>query len=128
MEPVELGIRGDCKITGQILARIGDKWSIFVIASLAQRTMRFNELKRRIGGVSQRMLTLTLRALERDGLVSRTIYATIPPQVEYQLTPLGHTLVEPLRAVAGWAEAHIDEVVAARKVFDGADIEAPVAA
>lgn len=128
MEPTELGIRGDCKVTGQVLARIGDKWCVFVIASLARRTMRFNELKRRIGGVSQRMLTLTLRGLERDGLVARTIYPTIPPRVEYELTPLGRTLVEPLRAVADWAEAHMGEVIEARKVFDAGDLESQRAA
>ncbi|WP_176696054.1 winged helix-turn-helix transcriptional regulator [Phenylobacterium immobile] len=118
MEPTELGISGDCKITGQILARIGDKWSVFVIGSLAHRTMRFNELKRRIGGVSQRMLTLTLRGLERDGLVRRTVYPTIPPRVDYDLTPLGRTLVIPLRGIADWAGAHIDEVIASRTAYD----------
>lgn len=123
-EPTELGISGDCKITGQILARIGDKWSVFVIGSLARRTMRFNELKRRIGGVSQRMLTLTLRGLERDGLVRRTVYPTIPPRVDYDLTPLGRTLVVPLRGIADWAEAHIGEVVDSRKTYD-AEIEKP---
>jgi DNA-binding HxlR family transcriptional regulator len=119
--PAELGISGDCKVTGQILARIGDKWSVFVIGSLARRTMRFNELKRVIGGVSQRMLTLTLRGLERDGLVRRTIYPTIPPRVDYELTPLGRTLVEPLRGIADWAAAHIGEVVESRKGFDAVE-------
>jgi DNA-binding HxlR family transcriptional regulator len=117
------GLRGDCKITGQILARIGDKWSVFVIGSLAERTMRFSELRRRIGGVSQRMLTLTLRSLERDGLIKRTVYPTVPPRVDYELTPLGRTLIEPLRGIALWAQGNMPKVIAAREAFDAADDE-----
>lgn len=121
MEPDDIGLRGDCKVTGQILARIGDKWTVFVIGSLAHKTMRFNELRRRIGGVSQRMLTLTLRALERDGLVARTVYPTVPPRVEYELTPLGRTLIAPVRAVSIWAAEHMPEVLQSRKAFDNAE-------
>ena len=112
------GLYGDCKVTGAVLARIGDKWTVFVIACLASRTMRFNELKRRIGGVSQRMLTLTLRGLERDGLVMRTVYPTVPPRVDYDLTPLGRTLVEPLRGISAWAQANLPKVSAAREAYD----------
>lgn len=118
MEPGDIGLSGDCKVTGQILSRIGDKWTVFVIGSLAVRTMRFNELRRKIGGVSQRMLTLSLRGLERDGLVTRTIYPTIPPRVDYALTPLGQSLVEPLRGMAQWAGAYMPQIVAARETFD----------
>jgi DNA-binding HxlR family transcriptional regulator len=83
--------------------------------------MRFNELKRKIGGVSQRMLTLTLRGLERDGLVSRTVYPTVPPRVDYALTPLGRSLIGPIRALSDWAFAHQAEIVAARERFDEAN-------
>lgn len=120
MEPGDIGLRGDCKLTGQVLSRIGDKWSVFVIGLLSFETMRFNELRRKIGGVSQRMLTLTLRGLERDGLVTRTVHATVPPRVDYALTPLGQTLVEPLRGIAQWAGANMPQVAAARAAFDEA--------
>jgi DNA-binding HxlR family transcriptional regulator len=124
MEPGDIGLRGDCKVTGQVLARIGDKWSVFVIGSLAHKTMRFNELRRKIGGISQRMLTLTLRGLERDGLVTRTVYPTIPPRVDYELTPLGRTLVGPLRGIADWAAANMPNMIQARTAFDAGGIAA----
>lgn len=112
------GLYGDCKVTGAVLARIGDKWTVFVIACLAARTMRFNELRRRIGGVSQRMLTLTLRGLERDGLVVRTVYPTVPPRVDYDLTPLGRSLVGPLRGLSAWAQVNLPKVAEARQAYD----------
>src|SRR5580704_14101077 len=90
----------------EILDRVGDKWSVMVIVLLGQRIHRFNELHRAIEGISQRMLTLTVRALERDGLVSRTVHASVPPRVDYELTELGRTLLIPLGALAGWAETH----------------------
>ncbi|WP_177282551.1 winged helix-turn-helix transcriptional regulator [Devosia enhydra] len=102
-----------------ILNRIGDKWSVMVVGFLARRTMRFNELRNGIGGISQRMLTLTLRNLERDGLVTRTVYPEIPPRVEYALTDLGRTLTEPLDALWNWAATHQHEVKAAREAYDG---------
>ncbi len=111
--------RDDCPVR-EILDRVGDKWSVLVIVLLGQRTHRFNELHRTIEGISQRMLTLTLRALERDGLVNRTIYATVPPRVDYALTDLGRTLLVPLEALNAWAVAHRDDIQVAREAHDGA--------
>ena len=107
-----------CTAMADILNRIGDKWSVMVVGFLTRRTMRFNELRHAIGGISQRMLTLTLRNLERDGLVTRTVYAEIPPRVEYALTDLGRTLTEPLDALWNWAANHQNEVQAARADYD----------
>ncbi len=120
MERKSLQVRGDCRALGDVLGRIGDKWTVFVVGSLAGGPMRFSELRRGIEGISQRMLTLTLRALERDGLVTRTVQPTIPPRVDYALTPLGCTLIEPLVALAEWATAHRGAVEAARGRFDAA--------
>jgi DNA-binding HxlR family transcriptional regulator len=99
----------------EILDRVGDKWSVLVIVLLGQRTHRFNELHRAVDGISQRMLTLTVRALQRDGLVSRTIYATVPARVDYELTELGRTLLVPLGALYDWANTHRDDIQAARE-------------
>lgn len=107
----------DCP-TRQILDRIGDKWTALVIGLLEEDTMRFSQIKKRIGGISQKMLTQTLRNLERDGLVTRTVYAEIPPRVEYTLTPLGETLVEPLTVIRKWAENNINQVVESQHVYD----------
>ena len=104
--------------TRELLSRIGDKWSMLIIAHLVAGPMRFNELKRTIGQVSQRMLTLTLRSLEKDGLVSRKIFATIPPKVEYQLTPLGQTLITPVMTLIEWSLTHQDDVLKARADFN----------
>ena len=101
-----------------ILDRIGDKWSLLVIALLGQRTRRFNELRREIDEISQRMLTLTLRHLERDGLVERTVYPVIPPRVEYSLTPLGATLLDTIGKLIDWTQAHREEIAAARAAYD----------
>ncbi|AKF05438.1 Transcriptional regulator, HxlR family protein [Sandaracinus amylolyticus] len=101
-----------------VLDRIGDKWSVLVVAMLGIERMRFNELKRSIDGISQRMLTLTLKALERDGLVTRTAYPTIPPRVEYELTELGRTLLAPITALAAWARQNRDAVEEARDKYD----------
>jgi DNA-binding HxlR family transcriptional regulator len=102
-----------------ILARVGDKWSVFVIMMLGNGPLRFNELKRMVGGISQRMLTLTLRGLERDGLVTRTIFPTIPPRVDYELTDLGRGLSKPVEALGKWAFDHRVEIESARAKFDG---------
>ena len=115
---------GACQAVTSILSRVGDKWTVLVVMMLARGPRRFNELKRLVGGVSQRMLTLTLRGLERDGLVTRTVFPTIPPRVEYALTPLGHSLREPLEGIGNWAFAHLPVVEQARRTFDaraGAD-------
>lgn len=107
-----------CKAVSEVLARVGDKWSVLIVMLLGDGPRRFNELKRLIGGISQRMLTLTLRSLERDGLVTRTVFPTIPPRVEYELTPLGHSLWEPVKALGTWAQANQPEIARARLAFD----------
>jgi DNA-binding HxlR family transcriptional regulator len=107
-----------CRATREILDRIGDKWSLYIIASLTKGTMRFNELRRGIDGISQRMLTLTLRGLERDGLVSRTMYPTIPPRVDYELTELGQTLLVPVMALVSWADNNQLAIKEAHERFD----------
>lgn len=110
----------ECRALGQIIDRIADKWAVMVVGHLAGcDTMRFNALQRAIAGVSHRMLTLTLRGLQRDGIVSRTAYPTIPPRVEYSLTPLGRTLTEPLSKLAGWAGEHRHDIETAREAYDG---------
>ena len=108
----------DCRGVASILARVGDKWSVFVIMMLDGGPLRFNELKRMIGGISQRMLTLTLRGLERDGLVTRTVFPTIPPRVDYELTDLGRGLSKPVEALGRWAIEHQPEIQLARTNFD----------
>ncbi|MBD2062519.1 MULTISPECIES: winged helix-turn-helix transcriptional regulator [Cyanophyceae] len=104
--------------TQQVLDTIANKWSVIVVYSLSFGTKRHSELQRQINGVSQKMLTQTLRNLERDGLVVRKVYPVVPPKVEYSLTPLGETLIEPLGTICKWAETHIDEMQAARERYD----------
>ena len=111
---------GDCRAVSGVLARIGDKWSVLIVSRLGMRPMRFNEMKREIGGISQRMLTLTLRGLERDGLVTRTVFPTIPPRVDYALTSLGRSLLEPVKALGDWALKNIGKIEQARAEFDRA--------
>ncbi|GEO85439.1 MULTISPECIES: winged helix-turn-helix transcriptional regulator [Alphaproteobacteria] len=107
-----------CQTVSEMLSRIGDKWSVLVIMMLGDGPSRFSDLKRAVVGVSQRMLTLTLRALERDGLVKRTVYPTVPPRVEYELTELGQSLRGPIQAVGGWVFNNHDKIHAARTDFD----------
>src|SRR2546423_981760 len=103
----------------EVLARIGDKWSVYVIHVLGDaHTLRFSELRGRVEGISQRMLTVTLRGLERDGLVARKVYPEVPPRVEYTLTPLGTTLRQLVRGLVAWSSAHLAEVDAARAAYD----------
>jgi len=116
-DPHQWDAREGCEVR-QILDRIADKWSLLAIALLQGRTLRFNELRREIDGISQRMLTVTLRQLERDGLVTRTVYPVVPPRVEYALTPLGQTLHSTIQALVSWTEDHQDEVAAARAAYD----------
>jgi DNA-binding HxlR family transcriptional regulator len=106
-----------CRVR-EILERVGGKWSLFVISSLGDGPQRFTALKRAVDGISQRMLTVTLRSLERDGIVSRTMYPVMPPRVDYELTPLGRTLLDAVGALMTWADAHLDEVDAARVAYD----------
>ena len=109
---------GDCRAISGVLARIGDKWSVLIVSRLGARPMRFNELKRDIEGISQKMLSMKLRALERDGLVSRTFFPVIPPRVEYELTTLGQQLLEPLAGLAEFALMHQFQVEHSRRRFD----------
>ena len=108
----------DCRPVAEILSRIGDKWSVLVVILLGNGPKRFNEMRRLIGGISQRMLTLTLRGLERDGFITRTVFPTIPPRVDYALTPLGDSLRQPISALGEWAYAHRQAVEEARAHFD----------
>ncbi|MES5824495.1 helix-turn-helix domain-containing protein [Streptomyces sp. RG80] len=116
-DPFQWDTREDCQVR-QILDRVADKWSLLVIALLENRRLRFTELRREIDGVSQRMLTVTLRSLERDGLVKRTVYPVVPPRVEYELTTLGGTLHSTIRSLVTWTEAHQEEIAAARATYD----------
>ncbi|WP_216094862.1 winged helix-turn-helix transcriptional regulator [Sphingobium phenoxybenzoativorans] len=108
----------ECVRVSEVLARVGDKWSIQVIATLGEGPRRFSELKRGIDGVSQRMLTLTLRGLERDGLITRKVTPSIPPRVDYALTDVGKSLLEPVKALGDWAIANRTTVDAARSIYD----------
>ncbi|MGW3569165.1 winged helix-turn-helix transcriptional regulator [Streptomyces sp. NPDC000941] len=119
--------REGCEVR-QILDRVADKWSLLVIALLDVRTMRFTELRREIDGVSQRMLTVTLRHLERDGLVRRTVHPVVPPRVDYQLTPLGATLHDTIQALVTWTEDHQGEIAAARTAYDQCQAKAETTA
>jgi len=108
----------DCRAVQSVLARVGDKWSVLIVALPGDGPKRFNEIKRLVNGISQRMLTLPLRGLERDGLVTRTVFPTVPPRVDYELTELGRSLWEPVDALGAWARAHQGEIESARQRFD----------
>jgi DNA-binding HxlR family transcriptional regulator len=119
MKSHHVHLPSDCRAVSDVLARIGDKWSVLVVSRLGEGPLRFNELRRSIGGISQRMLTLTLRGLERDGLVTRTAFATIPPRVDYALTALGRDLLIPVSALGTWAIRNQPKIAKAREEFDG---------
>ncbi|MCZ0210487.1 helix-turn-helix domain-containing protein [Streptomyces sp. UMAF16] len=110
-------VREGCEVR-QILDRVADKWSLLVIALLENRSLRFNQLRHSIEGISQRMLTVTLRQLERDGLVRRTVHPVVPPRVDYELTPLGVTLHDTIQALVTWTEEHQEEIAIARAEYD----------
>jgi DNA-binding HxlR family transcriptional regulator len=107
-----------CRTISTLLARIGDKWTVLVVQTLGEGPRRFNELRREIPSVSQRMLTLTLRNLERDGLVNRTVTPSIPPRVDYELTELGQSLQKPICGLASWATENVESIHAAQARFD----------
>jgi DNA-binding HxlR family transcriptional regulator len=109
----------DCRDLSSILAIVGDKWTVLIVVLLGDGPKRFNEIKRMIGGISQRMLTFTLRGLERDGLVKRTVFPTTPQRVDYELTKLGSTLWDAVEPLSSWARAHLSEIMKARRKFDG---------
>ena len=120
--PIKPG-HGDCVAVREVLDRIGDKWSVLVVGVLGRGPLRFGEIDRAIEGISRRMLTLTLRGLERDGLVTRTVHASVPPRVDYELTELGRTLLEPVQALAEWAFRSRAAIQAARERFDAVEHE-----
>jgi DNA-binding HxlR family transcriptional regulator len=111
----------ECRAVRSVLARVGDKWSILIIVLLGDGPKRFNEIKRMVSGISQRMLTLTLRGLERDGLVKRTHFPTIPPRVDYELTQLGRSLWDAVEPLGVWAQGHVKYIAKARTAFDRKD-------
>jgi DNA-binding HxlR family transcriptional regulator len=110
----------DCRAVSEVLSRVGDKWTILVVSELGNGPKRFNELRRSLGSISQRMLTLTLRGLERDGLVTRTVFPTVPPRVDYELTKLGRSLLEPVSGIGLWARQNRAAIQEARLRFDTA--------
>jgi DNA-binding HxlR family transcriptional regulator len=111
----------DCRNLSSILARVGDKWSVLIVVLLGEGPKRFNEIKRMVGGITQRMLTFTLRGLERDGLVTRTVFPTTPQRVDYELTKLGSSLWKAVEPLGTWARAHVSEILASREQFDEKD-------
>jgi DNA-binding HxlR family transcriptional regulator len=119
--PGNLHVPEDCRAVSEVLSRVGDKWTVLVVSTLGDGPKRFNELRRALGSISQRMLTLTLRALERDGLVTRTVFPTVPPRVDYELTDLGRSLLEPVSGLGLWARTHRLDIQAARHRFDGTE-------
>src|SRR5664279_2573351 len=119
--PGTLHVPEDCRAVSEVLARVGDKWTLLVVSTLGDGPKRFNELRKALGSISQRMLTLTLRALERDGLVTRTVFPTIPPRVDYELTKLGRSLLEPVSALGLWARKNRPIIQEARRRFDGGE-------
>jgi DNA-binding HxlR family transcriptional regulator len=113
----------DCRAVSEVLARVGDKWTVLVVATLGDGPKRFNELRKGLGSISQRMLTLTLRALERDGLVTRTVFPTVPPRVQYALTRLGRSLLDPVSELSLWARKNRAAIAAARRRFDAGPVQ-----
>jgi DNA-binding HxlR family transcriptional regulator len=116
--PGHLHVPEQCLAVHEVLSRVGDKWSVLVVSALGDGPRRFNELRRTLGSISQRMLTLTVRALERDGLITRTVYPTIPPRVDYELTALGRSLLDPVKSLGEWAVQNRPAIQAARQRFD----------
>ena len=119
--PGNLHEPGDCRAISAVLSRVGDKWTVLVVSALGAGPKRFNELRKALGSISQRMLTLTLRGLERDGLVTRTVFPTIPPRVDYELTDLGRSLLRPVNGLSDWARQNRVAMEAARARFDAAN-------
>src|SRR5579872_1639033 len=118
--PRNLEVPEDCRAVSEVLSRVGDKWTVLVVTTLGDGPKRFNELRKALGSISQRMLTLTLRALERDGLVTRTVFPVIPPRVDYELTRLGRSLLAPVNELGLWARKNRAGIQDARRRFDAA--------
>ena len=119
--PSNLHVPEDCRAVSEILARIGDKWTVLVVGELGDGPKRFNEIRRALGSIWQRMLTLTLRGLERDGLVTRTVFPTIPPRVDYELTKLGRSLLKPVNGLGLWARQNRPAIEDSRRRFDATE-------
>ena len=119
--PGNLHVPEDCRAVSEVLARVGDKWTVYIVKLLADGPMRFNEMRRAVSAISQRMLSLTLRGLERDGLVTRTIFPTSPPRVDYELTKLGRSLLTPVSGLGLWARQNRPAIQAARRRFDASE-------
>jgi DNA-binding HxlR family transcriptional regulator len=119
--PGNLHVAEDCRAVSDVLARVGDKWTVLVVSALGGGPKRFNELRRALGSISQRMLTLTVRGLERDGLVTRTVFPTIPPRVDYELTKLGRSLLDPVSELGSWARKNRPAIQSARQQFDASE-------
>ena len=126
MELSHSHVPAQCSRVAPVLARVGDKWSILVVMTLGAGPLRFNELRRRIGGISQRMLTLTVRGLERDGFLSRTVTPSIPPRVDYELTDLGRSLQEPVQRLGSWTIDNLSAIEEAQQRFDAATKSEPI--
>lgn len=120
MKPSSLAATEDCQRVSAILSRVGDKWTVLVVRQLSAQPRRFSEILRALGSISQKMLTTTLRGLERDGMVSRTVFPTVPPRVEYELTSLGRDLLKPVGALGEWAIRNAERVEKAQVAFDAA--------
>ena len=118
MKSRNANLPSDCRAVSEILSRVGDKWSVLVVKLLGDGSLRFNELRHRIGGISQKMLTTTLRGLERDGFVTRTVTPSIPPRVDYELTELGRSLWEAVKPLGEWAQGHVQHITRARAAYD----------
>jgi DNA-binding HxlR family transcriptional regulator len=122
--PGNLHVPEDCRAVSEVLSRVGDKWTVLVVSTLGDGAKRFNELRKALGSISQRMLTLTLRGLERDGLVTRTVFPTNPPRVDYELTRLGRSLLDPVSELGLWARKNRPAIAQARERFDAAATKA----
>lgn len=118
MKPRHPHLTEDCRAVSDILQHVGDKWTVLVVGKLGGGTMRFTELRGAVGGISQKMLTSTLRGLERDGFVTRTVHPTVPPRVDYELTDLGRELLAPVNALGEWARQNVTRIHEARQRFD----------
>ncbi|MEP3439692.1 MAG: helix-turn-helix domain-containing protein [Hoeflea sp.] len=119
MKPRDLHTPGQCQVANDVISLVGDKWSVLVVSTLGKGRMRFSEIKRAVEGISQKMLTTTLRGLERDGYLTRTVFPTVPPRVDYELTALGFELLEPVSALGQWAITNHARVIEARRAYDG---------
>lgn len=118
MKQSHIHVPSDCNRVTPILQRVGDKWTVLVVILLGDGSLRFSELRKKIGNISQRMLTFTLRGLERDGMVTRTVTPTVPPRVDYELTALGKSLLVPLFGLGDWAHTHADKIIEAQAAYD----------